>query len=931
MVRNKKKLRSSLLPFVVLLGTSTHSEACTSVSSNYSISANLSGCIDWSAGNLTVNTGKALASSTDGLFTSGVVGTLTNNGQITNSNSDAPAIGVFNNMSGIVNNLNSIIRSRYDWYYTVYFNEGLVPTFENAGTIENTSTSAGGALGLVWNGTSNIGTLHNAPNGIITSVTGNAITAAMGGSIDYINNEGTIRVTGGSVGGVWLNNDNGTAILNSSDINTITNTGSIYTTVSGAFGIMNNNDTSGYYFPNAGSIRTLNNAQGAGNSHGALTYTGNLPTNYNIIINDLTHYGQLSVTGGLGLTTFGVSALSGTNIGVAGTRYQNVLSGLSSDLISNENTLLTYQSGSSIGSIIATYRLVSDDLNVVNVWDMLIASYRVIGASTDILAGSTNSLVDVGGSLNPVFDGGALTLVNGDSSSLNFTVNNGGATISSPTAGSATLSGVFSGTGAMTFNGSGTTYMNGANTYSGGTTVSSGTLSVGSSELYNTARLAGDVTVDSGATLAGHGGVGGNVTNSGTVKPGGSIGTLTVSGNYVQSAAANLTTTINPSANSLLAVAGSATLDGSFTIDAESGTYTKKKYTILTSSGLSGQFSSVSSGNLSSYTSLGYYLSYDANNVYLTLTPSAVETQAAMTSNAYGLRGAFNLQSAIINNGLSYDCTTFDVKGICVSAGGRYTSTDGPSANTSGALLITSYRATENMRIGAYLDQNLSSANKTGVHLSDGNPMGGVFGVWNQNTDGTGYEVRLAAGYSDKDVKVTRSVIGTSEAGTGDTSLQTQAYSATISRGFRINNASWIVNPYLGLRYTKIKRDGYAEVLTTDVQTPLTYAALSQETTTALAGIRLNGRFGDKTALMASIGVENDINHNSADYLASGLDGLAPMAFNSNVKHVRPVAAAGISYAIDKRQAVGAQAIYRQEAFQSSGSASGMVTYQVGF
>lgn len=309
---------------------------------------------------------------------------------------------------------------------------------------------------------------------------------------------------------------------------------------------------------------------------------------------------------------------------------------------------------------------------------------------------------------------------------------------------------------------------------------------------------------------------------------------------------------------------------------------------------------------------------------------SSADTLASMTPNASALRGAFIQQSAIINNGLSYDCTTFDAKGICVSAGGRVTDANNPSTNSQGALLIASYRANDNWRIGGYLDQNLSSNDPRGVNLENNNPMAGVFAVWNQNTDGTGYQVRVAAGYSDKDVTISRSAFGaTGEAGKGDSSLRTQAYSATVSRGIQLNDSRWIASPYVGVRYTKIKRAGYTE--DSDVTAPLTYSGLSQETTTALAGVRFNGQLAEKVNVMASVGVESDIAHNTGDYAATGVNDLTPITFNHNIRHVRPVAQAGVSYAIDKRQTVSANLLYRQEAFNSSYSTTGMVTYQVGF
>jgi hypothetical protein len=310
---------------------------------------------------------------------------------------------------------------------------------------------------------------------------------------------------------------------------------------------------------------------------------------------------------------------------------------------------------------------------------------------------------------------------------------------------------------------------------------------------------------------------------------------------------------------------------------------------------------------------------------------STFDTLTSMVPNANALRGVFNLQSAIINTGLSYDCTTFDKHGICLSTGGRVTDTQNSSANAHGALLIASYRANEQWRLGGYLDQAPSSTNARGVTLNNNNPMGGVFAVWSQYADSSGYQLRLAAGYNEKNVTISRSVLGTAEAGSGGASLRSQAYSATLSRGFQINNSRWMATPYFGLRHIKIKRAGYTEESSAEVSMPLTYSALSQETTTALAGIRINGQLGDKLKVMASAGLENNIAHNTGDYVATGVDDLTPIAFNQSIRRTRPFVSTGASFAIDRRQAVGLNLHLRQEAFNSSRSVTGIVTYQVGF
>jgi autotransporter-associated beta strand protein len=138
--------------------------------------------------------------------------------------------------------------------------------------------------------------------------------------------------------------------------------------------------------------------------------------------------------------------------------------------------------------------------------------------------GSSVSLSSLGNNANPVLSGGTLTLTSGDSSSVSISISSSGGTIQTPASGSATLSGVFSGNGGLTFTGSSRIVLSGANTYSGGTTVSGGTLVVAGSSPMGT----GDVFVASGGTLMGTGTIAGNLTVSGVLKPGNSPGYLSM-------------------------------------------------------------------------------------------------------------------------------------------------------------------------------------------------------------------------------------------------------------------------------------------------------------------------------------------------------------------------------------------------------------------
>lgn len=146
--------------------------------------------------------------------------------------------------------------------------------------------------------------------------------------------------------------------------------------------------------------------------------------------------------------------------------------------------------------------------------------------------------------------------------------------------------------GSLVKMGSGTLILNGVNTYTGGTTVNAGTLKVGDAATP-TASILGNVQVNAAGTLRGHGSIGGNVANAGTVWPGGSIGILTVGGNFTQASSGTLQVEVSPTTASQLKVGGTASLAGTLSLLYGPGTYTTKSYTIVSANAVNGRFSSI--------------------------------------------------------------------------------------------------------------------------------------------------------------------------------------------------------------------------------------------------------------------------------------------------------------------------------------------------
>jgi hypothetical protein len=313
-------------------------------------------------------------------------------------------------------------------------------------------------------------------------------------------------------------------------------------------------------------------------------------------------------------------------------------------------------------------------------------------------------------------------------------------------------------------------------------------------------------------------------------------------------------------------------------------------------------------------------------------SPTASDTQQSLVNTTQVLQNIYTLQNSVLANSFSYDCDVFGENNVCVSAGGRNTAVSAANGlNNTSALLIAGYRLNNNYRIGAYADQNLS-VNNAGSTVSLGNntPLIGLFGAWNENQDGTGTEVKVSAAYGQKNTTITRQAVGTSEAGTGGSQLNSQGAQVVAKYGFGFADQI-VVSPYAGVRYTQNNMGGYSEATTSSVTAPLTYSALNTNATTALAGVGVRYTGIPQTTLFASAGIESDTNFNTGTYSATGVTGLTPVNFNSNPVKNRATASLGAYYDIEKNQRIGVTGIYRQEPYQAVQTTTVMATYTVGF
>jgi len=243
-----------------------------------------------------------ITASTNAIDNGGTLGTITNSGTISASLGYA-IYNVYGNIESITNTSTGDINSASD---TIFNGPGrYISSLVNQGDIDASADAA-----ILNNGT--ISSLTNS--GTIMSPEGIAIeNDGAGGAITNLTNSGAIT------GGTGISNTTGS-------IETITNTGSISSLTSLA-DIHNN-----------GNINMLINRQRN------LTFTGNLPANYQIMIASTSNYGKIRFTDVNGTTIFDIHATSSVN---KNTTYTDVITGISdAELSATTGTFTDAEGGS---------------------------------------------------------------------------------------------------------------------------------------------------------------------------------------------------------------------------------------------------------------------------------------------------------------------------------------------------------------------------------------------------------------------------------------------------------------------------------------------------------------------------------------------------------------------------------------------------------
>ncbi|WP_262589717.1 autotransporter-associated beta strand repeat-containing protein [Candidatus Pelagibacter communis] len=360
--------------------------------------------------------------------------------------------------------------------------------------------------------------------------------------------------------------------------------------------------------------------------------------------NDKTLSGVISGSGGFTKAGSSTYTLSGTNTYTGNTNINSGTLTVSGTL--SDSTAISVASG-------AVYDVDASDTvaSIEGAGNIEIASSQVLTAG-DTNNKTVSGVISGSGGLTKA-GSGTLTLSGTNTYSGNTTISAGtidisgqlnsgsyagnisnSGTLTFSSSNNQTLSGTLSGSGDLNKSGSGDLTLTGTNTFTGDTTLTAGTLYVGTASDGSNTIIPRDISVE-GGTLSGGGVIGRNVTFSstaGTLAPGNSIGTLTITGNLTLSADDTTNIEFNSTTADKIVINGNTVLAGTISLYPEDTTYSDVTHTIVDASGggtFNGTFSTETMNNESNLNDATWDIVYDTS----AKTVSLQITEAASTCN----------------------------------------------------------------------------------------------------------------------------------------------------------------------------------------------------------------------------------------------------------------------------------------------------------
>ncbi|MBA8840750.1 autotransporter domain-containing protein [Ochrobactrum sp. RH2CCR150] len=273
---------------------------------------------------------------------------------------------------------------------------------------------------------------------------------------------------------------------------------------------------------------------------------------------------------------------------------------------------------------------------------------------------------------------------------------------------------------------------------------------------------------------------------------------------------------------------------------------------------------------------------------------NTVQTVAALAHDTFSVMES---QRATLGR-LQTSCDVWKAGESCYSI-----STDiGKSGNSKDMLgwMTLGHAFTDNFSAGVSIAHSLWRDLPGDFDHDHNNIGGGLYARWRDQTANGSWYVQGSAAVNRYDVKRTRRVLGYTEPGTGDSTINGWGVQLEAGQSFDLANQA-TVGYYGGLRYDDLKMDGYTE---TNAYFPFTYSDVKSQRSTAYLGANYGMALTDKVRWSVNAEIEQDLSHKDPSVIASA-DYVGSYKFDSDAAHTRGSLSTTVSYAFSDAVSVG--------------------------
>jgi probable HAF family extracellular repeat protein len=308
--------------------------------------------------------------------------------------------------------------------------------------------------------------------------------------------------------------------------------------------------------------------------------------------------------------------------------------------------------------------------------------------------------------------------------------------------------------------------------------------------------------------------------------------------------------------------------------------------------------------------------------IYRNIMVDVPNTYTALGTNAGQLAGLLNVRHAVLGLALQDECNSYSVRNVCVSAGGRSSRVEGGFTDTAAQLQL-GYRISPQLRIGASLDQGVSTSTPFNYTVTRSQPLVALYAAYALTGTTTGLQLKASVAQGSDDVGITRSVVAHTEAGHGNSALTVKGMQLEAGWGWTLGR--WQAMSFAGVKDMRLSRAAYTE--TSGADFPVSYQAVRQSATTAYAGLQASSELAANLMINLRGGVEHDL-RNHQDLYVGTIESLSPFAIAApTVQRTRAFAAVSSAYRITPTQQLSIGVHYSQQPLQQANGVTVMVRY----